>query len=140
MKTYLFLLLFPFFVFSQEKTTDLKVYLDCNSCDQTYIKQNLHNVSFVRDQNDADVHLFFIRQRNGSGGSLYEIEFNGKNEFKNLQDKVKFSTNTDMTDDDVRKFIFKNIKLGLVRFWLKQGNTEHLSLSIKSKKKTHQTQ
>ncbi len=132
---FIFFALSFFQSFSQEKKRDLKIYLDCDFCDQTYIKQNLHNVSFVRDQNDSDVHLFFIRQRNGSGGSEYEVEFNGKNTFSDLQDKIKFSTNTNMTEDDIRKLIFKNIQLGLVRFWLKQGNIDNLSITIKSPKK-----
>jgi len=49
------------FSFSQEDINEsLKIYLDCNRCDNTYIKQNLGNVQFVRDQNLGDVHLFFI--------------------------------------------------------------------------------
>lgn len=71
--------------FSQE-TNDLKIFLDCDSCDNTYIKQNLSQVDFVRDQNFADVHLFFTRQTNGSGGSEYVIDFIGKKEFKDVQD------------------------------------------------------
>jgi hypothetical protein len=62
-----------------------KIYLDCDRCDNTYIKQNLGNVQFVRDQNLGDVHLFFVTQRNGSGGTLYDIDFIGKNEFANIK-------------------------------------------------------
>ena len=84
-KTAFFLILLSFFkVFSQEKNNDLKIFLDCNSCDNTFIKQNINNVSFVRDQNFSDIHLFFTTQRNGSGGLLYEIEFIGKKEFETI--------------------------------------------------------
>lgn len=115
--------------FSQE-TNDLKIFLDCDSCDNTYIKQNLSQVDFVRDQNFADVHLFFTRQTNGSGGSEYVIDFIGKKEFKDVQDQLKFSTDTNMTSDDIRNKILKFIKLGLVRYWVKKGNTEHISVTI----------
>lgn len=72
--------------FAQEVSTEklLKIYLDCNICDQTYMKQNLGNVQFVRDQNYSDVHLFFLTQSNGSGGRSYEIDFIGKNEFESI--------------------------------------------------------
>lgn len=135
----LFVFVFSFFqTFSQEKKEPLKIYLDCTYCDVTYIKQNLAKVSFVRDQNFADVHLFFRTQRNGSDGKLYEIEFSGKNSFKNLQDKISFSTNTDMTEDDVRKLILKNIKIGLIRFWVQHGDIDDISVAIKAPKKNDQ--
>ena len=46
----------------------LKIFLDCDVCDDEYQRQNLGNVQFVRDQDLSDVHVFFVTQRNGSGG------------------------------------------------------------------------
>lgn len=129
----LILLLISFIAFSQDNLNDdLKIFLDCNICDHTYIKQNLGNVQFVRDQDLGDVHLFFVTQANGSGGRLYEIDFIGKNKFENINYKVEFSTNTDMTSDAVRNEILKHIKLGLVRFWIENGNTANITVAIPS--------
>jgi len=122
--------IFPLQSYSQETNTeDIKVYLDCNVCDNTFIKQNLGNVQFVRDQNLGDVHLFFLTQNNGSGGRLYEIEFIGKNTFKAINYKLSFSTDTDMTRDNVRNRILEYIKLGLVRYWIEKGTLEGVSVS-----------
>ncbi len=136
-KTTLLFLVLSMQLFSQEKSNDLKVFLDCNRCDITFIKQNLPDVEFVRDQNFADVHLFFTNQRNGSGGIAYEIEFIGKNDFKDFQDTLKFSTDTNMTRDDIRQRTLKFIKLGLVRFWVKLGKTDNISITIKSPENTN---
>ncbi|TDU43364.1 hypothetical protein BXY82_0775 [Gelidibacter sediminis] len=87
-------------------------------------------VEFVRDQNYAEVHLFFTRQTNGSGGSEYVIDFIGQKNFKDLQDQIKFSTDSDMTSDDVRSKILKFVKLGLVRYWVKKGSTKDISVTI----------
>jgi len=115
---------------AQENTNEeLKIYLDCNVCDNTFIKQNLGNVQFVRDQGQGDVHLFFLTQNNGSGGRLYEIDFIGKNTFEAINYKVSFSTDTNMTSDDVRKRILEYIKLGLVRYWIEKGTLEGVSVS-----------
>lgn len=119
-------------LYAQTNTNDLKVFLDCNFCDQTYIKQNLDNVEFVRDQNFADVHLFFRAQRNGNGGQKYDVEFIGKNDFKGVDDLVTFSTNTDMTNDAVRNHILKYLKLGLVRYWIKKGTVDNVSVTVVS--------
>ncbi|MCK5401012.1 MAG: hypothetical protein KAJ28_05205, partial [Flavobacteriaceae bacterium] len=126
----IFLCCFVFLSFSQETNKDLKIFLDCNSCDNTYIKQNLANVEFVRDQNFADVHLFFTTQRTGSDGRSYEIEFIGRNAFEKFQDTLSFSTDTNMTGDDIRQRILKYIKLGLVRFWVKQGSVDNISVTV----------
>lgn len=121
------------FAFSQEDSNnDLKIFLDCNICDITYMKQNLGKVQFVRDQDLSNVHLFFVTQRNGSGGRLYDIEFIGKNEFKNINYKLKFSTDSNMTSDDVRKRTLEYIKLGLVRFWIANDNLSNVSVTIPS--------
>ena len=116
--------------YSQETTNeDLKIYLDCRFCDNTFIKQNLGNVQFVRDQAQGDVHLFFLTQGNGSGGRHYDIDFIGKNDFESINYKLSFSTDSNMTGDDVRKRILENIKLGLVRFWIEKGSLEGISVS-----------
>jgi hypothetical protein len=121
------------FVSAQEDVnTDLKIFLDCNFCDNTYIKQNLGNVQFVRDQGLGDVHLFFVSQANGSGGRLYEIDFIGKDQFVSINYKLEFSTNTNMTSDDVRNEILKHIKLGLVRFWIASGSLTDITVNVPS--------
>ncbi|OUS01498.1 hypothetical protein A9Q86_06885 [Flavobacteriales bacterium 33_180_T64] len=119
------------FALSQDAlSNELKIFLDCNSCDNTYIKQNLGHVQFVRDQDLGDVHLFFITQRNGSGGRLYEIDFIGKDRFENINYKLKFSTDSNMTSDDIRKRTLEHIKIGLVRFWIANGNLSNISVSV----------
>jgi len=119
--------------FAQEDlNNDLKIFLDCNVCDNTYMRQNLGNVQFVRDQGLSDVHLFFVTQRNGSGGRLYEVEFIGKNEFENISYKLSFSTDSNMTRDDERKRTLEYIKLGLVRFWIANDNMANVSVSVPS--------
>lgn len=116
--------------FSQDENASLRIFLDCNTCDNSYIKQNLKNVQFVRDQTFADVHLFFTRQTNGSGGRFYEIDFIGKNKFEDVNDQFSFSTDTNMSDDDVRNMILEFLKLGLVRYWVKKGQADVINISV----------
>jgi hypothetical protein len=127
--------IFPYQNRAQDNNTelynnDLKIFLDCRVCDNTFIKQNLGNVQFVRDQELGDVHLFFLTQNNGSGGRLYDVDFIGKNEFESIKYKISFSTDTNMTRDDVRKRILEYIKLGLVRFWIEKGTLDEVTVSV----------
>jgi len=116
---------------SQENTTEqLKIFLDCNVCDNTYLRQNLGNVQFVRDQGLSDVHLFFVTQRNGSGGRSYDVDFIGKDDFESINYKLSFSTDSNMTRDDERRRVLENLKLGLVRFWIAKGTTTEVTVSV----------
>lgn len=124
-------LLFTVLCFAQDypKNT-LKIFLDCNVCDNTYIKQNLGHVEFVRDQSLGDVHLFFVTQGNGSGGRQYEIDFIGKGQFEAIEFKLEFFLDSNMTSDDRRNKILDYIKLGLVRYWIATGDLENISVSV----------
>jgi hypothetical protein len=121
-------------LFSQNNQSTLKIFVNCENCDVTYIKQNLDYVDFVRDQKFADVQLLFRNQRNGSGGNSYEIEFIGQNNYKNNNDKLSFSTKTDTTENEVREMMLKYIKLGLVKYWVKNGIGNKLNIQMEKPK------
>ncbi|MCM2302342.1 MAG: hypothetical protein NDI80_06945 [Flavobacteriaceae bacterium] len=117
-------------LFSQENQSNIKIFLNCNYCDETHIKQNLTLVEFVRDQNYADVILLFRNQQNGSGATTYEIEFTGQNNYNEIHDKIVLSTNADQTENEIRELILKNIKLGLIRYWVKNGKRDKITIQI----------
>lgn len=121
-------------LYSQEKESKLNLFITCDFCDTNYLKQNLEYSEFVRDKNYADVNIFFRKQRNGSGGSVYEINFIGQNRYKEIQDKISFSTTADNTNDEIRKLILNNVRLGLIRYWIKAGLKDKIVISVKKPK------
>lgn len=123
---------FIYFNLSAQETAkeQLKIFLDCNVCDDDYTRQNLGNVQFVRDQDLSDVHLFFVTQRNGSGGRSYDVDFIGKRDFEAINYKLNFSTDGNMTNDERRQLILENLKLGLVRFWIAKGTTTEVTINV----------
>ena len=128
-------LYFSFQSFSQSTNTDLNLYLDCSKCDLAYIKQNLSHVNFVRDQKFADVYILVRTQKNGSGGVKYIFEYQGQHKYKKLRNRLNFSTKSDDTQAEVRDLTFEYLKLGLVKFWLRSGNDDIISVRIKGGKK-----
>jgi hypothetical protein len=111
-------------------TDQLSIFLDCRVCDNEYLRQNLGNVQFVRDQELGDVHLFFVTQRNGSGGRSYEVDFIGKGAFESINYKMTFSTDGNMTRDEERQRTLEYMKLGLVRFWIAKGTIDEVSVRV----------
>ncbi len=94
----------------------LNLYLDCRGCYREYIRTELTFVNYVRNREDADVHVLISRQRTGSGGREYTLVFLGRGMFEGLTDTLKaVSSNTD-TDDEIRQNLLRMLKMGLVRF------------------------
>jgi len=95
---------------------NVKVFLDCESgCDRTYLKREITYVDYVRDRQDADVHLLILRQSSASG-RRYQLSFLGSGRFETLQQVLSFnSPNTD-TDDERRRGLTRTIALGLVPY------------------------
>lgn len=108
----------------------IRLFLDCNYCDNGFFMQNIANVTFVRDRKLADVHLLFTSQPSGSGGSSERIQFIGLGAFKHLSDILSYSTDVNMTQDEKRTLRMKYIELGLVRYRVEAGQFDAISLEI----------
>ncbi len=93
-----------------------RVYLDCGSCDIEYIKTEVTFVNYVRDRAEAQVHILITTQSTGSGGREYLLTFLGQNDFKGLDDTVRYFSNSTDTDDEVRRGLVKALKIGLAGY------------------------
>lgn len=96
----------------------LRVYLDCNGfyCDLNYFIEEVSWVDFVRDRQDADVHVLAVRQATGSGGSSYTAEFRGRGAFDGQTITLRRATTPDATESMVRDTLVAVVELGLAPF------------------------
>jgi hypothetical protein len=96
----------------------LRVFLDCNGfyCDLDFFIEEVQWVSFVRDRQDADVHVLGTRQSTGAGGSAYTLEFRGLRTFAEERLTLGQTSAPDATDSDIRSALVEVIKLGLAPF------------------------
>jgi len=98
------------------KRTAVKVFIDCGSCDIEYIKNEITFVNYVRDRNEADVHVLITTQGTGSGGLEYTLTFIGQNGFADVKDVQKYFTNSTDTEDEIRRGLVRALRLGLMSF------------------------
>ncbi len=135
----LFLILLFFTKYSYTQSIDVpNVFIDCPSCNMNYIKENIPIVNYVFDRKEADVYVLFTSQRNASGGVAYTLFFIGQNNFENLSDTLKFSTNQNDTEDLSRKKIVKALKSGLLEYIAKLNLFDEIHISFtKLKKEIH---
>ena len=98
------------------KKAAVKVYIDCGSCDIDYIKNEITFVNYVRDRNEAHVHVLITTQSTGSGGREYTLTFIGQNGFADVKDVQKYFTSSTDTEDEIRRGLVKALRLGLMSF------------------------
>lgn len=96
----------------------LDVFLDCPSylCDFDYFRTEIPFVNYVRDRQDADVHLLVTTQATGGGGTAFTVTFIGLGAFQELEETLTYTSDATATEDDVRKGLARILRAGLVRY------------------------
>ncbi|MBI3982918.1 MAG: hypothetical protein HY337_08410 [Gemmatimonadetes bacterium] len=106
-------------VAQQRATIDaIQVFLDCQSmfCDFDHFRREVVFVNWVRDRQDAHVHVLGTSQSTGGGGREFTFAFIGLREFAGRSDTLRYvSRNTD-TEAEVRDGQVRTLKLGLIRY------------------------
>jgi hypothetical protein len=94
----------------------LKFFLDCQSCDMNYTRQEIPYVNYVRDTHEAEVYLLVTNQNAGSGGEQYTLSFQGQGAFKGMNDTLVYTSNPDETNTIIREKKTNLMKMGLIRY------------------------
>jgi hypothetical protein len=98
------------------KKSAVKVYIDCGSCDIEYIKNEITFVNYVRDRNEAHVHVLITTLATGSGGREYTLTFIGQNGFADIKDVQKYFTSSTDTEDEIRRGLVQALRMGLMSY------------------------
>lgn len=145
---FLFMLCFVLFIltpfsYPKDEQTDIdvlkksapKIYLDCPYCDIDYIRTEITFVNYVWDRKEADVHILVTTQRTGAGGREYTISLIGLKDFADIQITLKYISQKNDTEDDIRRRIVKVLKKGLAPYIARTPLSDLLSVSFKEKAK-----
>ena len=97
----------------------VNVYIRCSYCENSYIRNELKSVNYARDISDANVIVLGMNETTGSGGEKYRFIFEGKNEFKGMNDTLVFESAQDATTEEIRNLYMRHLKLGLLPYFLK---------------------
>ena len=112
---------------ASQDDNEVEVYLDCASCDSEHVRREVTFVNWVRDREDANVHLL-VTTRSAAAGREYTLYFIGLGRFQSLADTLRFvSSNTD-TFSERRTQLGRRIELGLVRYVAQTAQVERISV------------
>ena len=106
----------------QGSTTDalrkeaVKIFLDCQSCDMNYTRQQIPYVNFVRDVKEAQVFILITQQNAGSGGTQYTLTFQGLGIYNSMNDTLVYTSSPDETSTIVREKKNNMLQMGLMKY------------------------
>jgi hypothetical protein len=106
---------------SAKPAIKLRVFLDCGFCDFDFMRTEIAFVDYVRDRQDAQVHILVTNQQTGGGGTEFTLHFIGLHELANVADTLTYVAPPSASQDDVRHGLARTIRLSLVRYYAHLG-------------------
>lgn len=104
----------------QAQPAGLLVYLDCDrrTCDDDYLRREITFVNYVRDREDAQIHILVTSQFAGAG-QKYTFDFIGLREFEGDDTRLEWTSSNTNTQDERRAGIAQMIRAGVVHYLAK---------------------
>ncbi len=121
--------------FASNHNTSLKIFVNGDKPDDAFLRKEIPFVDFVRDQNLCDVQVMITSMRTASGGNMYELDFIGKKDYKNINYQIEHTSNQDETYYQQRGELVDVIKSGLLPYISQSGNLNDFVLNYKGPKK-----
>ena len=79
-------------VAATERPERLAVFLDCGFCDETFIRQEMTYVDYVRDREVAHVHVLVTGENTGAGGEASTFDLIGRGPFQGMDYSAVYTT------------------------------------------------
>lgn len=108
----------------------VSVFLDCSRCDNSFIRQEINYVSFVRDPKLAQIHLFITDNQTGSGGRLFTLSFMGKKEFEGTENTLSYTSSPLNTRQEERRGLTAMIELGLIPYVAQTSLADYINVEV----------
>ncbi len=108
----------------------LAVFLDCGFCDETFIRQEMTYVDYVRDREVAHVHVLVTQQNTGAGGEAQTLDLIGRGPFQGMDFSAVYTTEAGATDAAEREGFLRTLQATLVPYLLQTPLGERLTVGV----------
>ena len=100
-----------------------RVFFDCRGrqCNFTYYRTEITWVTWVRDQEDAHVHVIMTSQQTGVGGREYLLDFTGRGAYQDYEARRTFQSLPTDTEREQLDGVALTLGLGLAAFATESG-------------------
>ncbi len=118
---------------SQETAAEnarLGLFLDCNRCPETFIREEMPYVDHVRDREVADVHVLVTWENTGSGGQAHTFDVYGLRRFEGMDYSTVYTFTADATEAEQRDGFLETLEAVLVPYLLQTPVRDRLSIDV----------
>ena len=116
---------------AQQTSNPLRVFFDCSgrSCSEQFYRTEIDWVDWVRQREDADVHVIVASQQNASGGQSFDIRFLGLGELEGANDELVYSSLGTDVDQERLDGIARVLAVGFARYATLLGAPEGFTIA-----------
>src|SRR4051812_15935256 len=108
----------------------VRVFLDCPRCDEDYLRREVTFIDYVRNREDADVHVLVTTQETGGGGAQFTLKFIGLGRFQGQTQTLTYNSPQTATDDERRAGFADRFRVGLVRYAVDSSIADRLRVTF----------
>ena len=108
----------------------LTVFLDCQRCDEDYLRTEIDFVDYVRQRQAADIHVLVTTQGTGAGGTEYAMRFVGQGPFAGVDEELRFAAGPNDSEDQRREGMARVLRAGFVRYASRTPLVQRLDFSL----------
>ena len=112
------------------QSSRLRVFLDCSSCYQDYLRDQIKWVDFVRQPQDSEVHILDNSNDTGGGGREVVVRFVGNGRFRTIDRELRVVTQAADTDQRQRELMLRTISVGLLEYMAREGLPPDLQVRV----------
>ena len=121
-------------VSSQDVETEtparLAIFLDCDFCDEAFVRQELTYVDHVRDREVAGVHILVTREDTGAGGEAQTFDLIGLGPFQGMDFSTLHTINVDATEAEARDRFLRTLRATLVPYLMQTSMRDRLRVDV----------
>ena len=119
----------------QADSDRVRVYLDCfefgaNACFPQFLRDEIDFVDFVRQPQDADVHLLANGRETGGGGRELVLRFVGRGRFQGHDHDLRAITGVGDTENTRREVVLRTVLVGLLDYVAHDGIPTGINLTV----------
>jgi hypothetical protein len=110
----------------------LRVFLDCGDCFSEYLRSEISWVDFVRNREDADLHLLSSSNDTGGGGREVVLRFVGVGRFEGADRQLRARTLSGDPEEARRRTVFRTVTVGLLAYLAQDGLPADLGVTVRA--------
>jgi hypothetical protein len=108
----------------------LRVFLDCN-CFSEFLRDEITWVDFVRQAQDADVHLLSNQRETGGGGRELVLRFVGQGRFEGTTTELRVISEVAAPENERRAQVLRTVMVGLLSYAARESLPAGLDVTVR---------